>query len=114
MGERSADVLTTAVLGDPTLVQQVKDNPQAVLTQQAAIAKKKTPLTDDPTIYRIVTSSLCASALLVVGGIIYLAASSPADADHRHKRVPANALIALGSACVGVLGGLLSPTIFKK
>jgi hypothetical protein len=67
-----------------------------------------TPLQKDDWIYRIVVVTLGATVLLVVVGTFVLAAV--ANLVHAATLDTPPALIALGSAAVGALGGLLAPS----
>ena len=101
MPVRSADVLTANILSDPSLTQQLQNDPGPVLRQQASVAKASTPLDTDPIIYRMVVGSLGGVLIVVAVGLIVLAW---VKAD-----IP-QGLIALGSAAVGALAGLLAPS----
>ena len=101
MSARSVDLLTSNILGNPDLVAQLKQDPVTVLHQQAAVAKAGTPLDTDPIIYRIVVSCLGAAMILTAFGLIALT--------WNNSTIP-EGLVALGSAAVGALAGLLAPS----
>jgi hypothetical protein len=50
MPVRSADLMTNTILSSPTLIDDLKANPEPTLRQQATIAKAGTPLDTDPVI----------------------------------------------------------------
>ena len=99
---RSADLLTNNILSDPNLVADLKTDPGQVLRQQAAIATAGTPLETDRVIYRIVVGSLGGVLIIVALGLILLALKAVSP-------VP-DGLVAIGSAAVGALAGLLAPS----
>ena len=101
MPVRSADLLTSNILSSPTLIQQLQADPAPVLREQASVAKASTPLDTDPVIYRIVVGSLGGVLIVVAIGLIGLAWVK--------SEIP-QGLIALGSAAVGALAGLLAPS----
>ena len=93
--------LVTMIVKDKSLEEEIRKDPAK------AIAKiTESPLKTDKWIYRIVVSALGLAILLAVSGGIYLAA----------KQVTATPeiLIAIGSAAVGALAGLLAPTPGSK
>lgn len=93
--------LATIIANDKSLEEEIRKDPVK------AIAKiTESPLKTDKWIYRIVVSALGLTVLLAVSGGIYLAA----------KQVTATPeiLIAIGSAAVGALAGLLAPTPGSK
>lgn len=92
---RSVPELAAKVAADPELAREIRENPAAAIAQIAE------PLQTDVWIYRIVVMAL---GLAVVGGIvggIILAA--------QEKPIP-DLLVAIGSAAVGALAGLLAPS----
>jgi hypothetical protein len=64
------------------------------------------PLRSDPWIYRIVVVALSLVALATVFGGIYLATIAKGDA----KIALPEGIIAIGSAAVGAMAGLLAPS----
>jgi len=89
--------LATMIKKDKSLEDEIKKDPAK------AIAKiTESPLKTDEWIYRIVVSALGLAVLLAVSGGIYLAANEV-------TAIP-EILIAIGSAAVGALAGLLTPT----
>ena len=83
-------------LDDPVYVQSLQADPAAALER----VKYQTPLEGDVWIYRGVVIALGLAVLMTIGGAIYLAASATP---------PPEILIAIGSAAVGALAGLLAP-----
>src|SRR3990172_8759430 len=63
-------------------------------------AKKQTALESDRVVYRIVVIALGLAVLISIGGAVWLASSAVS--------IP-EILVALGSASVGALAGLLAP-----
>jgi hypothetical protein len=93
--------LATMIKKDKSLEDEIKKDPAK------AIAKiTESPLQADKWIYRIVVSALGLAVLLAVSGGIYLAAN-------KVTAIP-EILIAIGSAAVGALAGLLVPTPGSK
>ena len=88
---------------DEDLKAEISKDPAKAL---AKIAMARSPLDTDPLIYRIVVSALGATVLIAVIGGIYLAAKSITPTPE--------ILIALGSAAVGALAGLLTPKTPSK
>jgi hypothetical protein len=104
MRVQSASELADRVAQDPELQEQIKADPVT------AIANLATPLETDVWIYRMVVGALGLAVLIAVVGAVYLTAiSSPT-----YAHVVPDALIALGSAAVGALAGLLAPSPVKK
>lgn len=97
---QSVAELAVKVAQDPNLASTIKDNPAQAIAELAA------PLRNDPWIYRIVVGALAAVAVLAVIAAIWL---TLAGAD----KIP-DVVIALGSAAVGALGGLLAPSPANK
>jgi uncharacterized membrane protein YbhN (UPF0104 family) len=93
--------LVTMIAKDKSLEEEIRKDPAK------AIAKiTESPLKTDKWIYRIVVSALGLAVLLAVIGGIYLAAKP-------NTAIP-DILVALGSAAVGALAGLLAPTPGSK
>jgi len=90
--------LVTMIKKDKSLEEEIRKDPAKAITK----ITEESPLKTDKWIYRIVVSALGLAVLLAVSGGIYLAA----------KQVAATPeiLIAIGSAAVGALAGLLTPT----
>ena len=93
----SLSELALRVATDPRLVTQLKENPAEAL--QSIIA---TPLQWDVWIYRLVVVFLGLTTLFTVIGLIVLAGIGKSPAPE--------GLVALGSAAVGALAGLLAPS----
>lgn len=98
---RSADLMTKTILNDKDLVAELKTDPAAVLVQQSTAAIDRIPINGDPWVYKIAVGALGALVIIVIGGLIYLDA-------HRNYEAP-ESLVALASAAVGALAGLLAP-----
>ncbi len=97
MKARSIGELTTMIANDKSLEEEIKKDPIK------GIAKiTESPLQWDKWIYRIVVLMLGLTVLLIALGGIYLAANEVTT-------IP-DILIAIGSAAVGALAGLLTPT----
>ena len=91
--------LVTMLEQNESLKGEVQKDPAKAI---AKIAKPKSPLETDKWIYRIVVSALGSAVLLAVSGGIYLGAKNITPMPE--------ILIAVGSAAVGALAGLLVPT----
>jgi len=87
--------LAAALDADPALAARVKANPVE------AIAGLATPLQSDVWIYRIVVGALALAILGSVAGAIVLALQD--------RAIP-EVLLAIGSASVGAMAGLLAPS----
>jgi hypothetical protein len=87
--------LAAALEADPALASRVKANPAE------AIAGLATPLQTDVWIYRLVVGALAFAILGAVAGAIVLALQD--------RAIP-EVLLAIGSASVGALAGLLAPS----
>jgi len=97
MKARSVGELTTMIANDKSLEDEIKKDPIK------GIAKiTEHPLEIDKWIYRIVVLMLGLTVLLAAYGAINLAGTAKAE-------IP-DILIAIGSAAVGALAGLLTPT----
>lgn len=95
-----ASELASLAAQDPAIADEIRQDPAR------AIAKySQTPLQTDRWIYRLVVIGLGLTILLSVGGGIYLAATGTQETPE--------ILIALGSASVGALSGLLAPSPTK-
>lgn len=87
--------LASRIRSDPHLAQEIQQDPVK------ALERYSTPLDTDVWIYRIVVLALGITVLAAIGGAIYLAATGT-------TKTP-EILVALGSAAVGALAGLLAP-----
>lgn len=94
---QSASDLVAKIAQDPQFEADVKANPGQAIARVAA----PLPLQNDNWIYRIVVGSLGLVILIAVVGGIYLALQD--------KKLP-EGIIALSSAAVGALAGLLAPS----
>jgi hypothetical protein len=91
--------LARRVEKDPALAERLKADPAGEL---ARIAEERPAYTRDVWTYRLVVIFLGAVALGVVSGAVYLFALDKGD-------LPSG-VIAIASAAVGALAGLLAPT----
>jgi hypothetical protein len=92
----SVEDLAEMVRADPALAREIQSHPAEAIAELAA------PLERDVWIYRIVVGALSLVAVLsIVGAIIVAVGTSD-------TQVP-DAVVALGSAAVGALAGLLAP-----
>ena len=98
MKARSIEELTKMIAKDKSLEDEIKEDP---IKGIAKIAEH--PLEMDKWIYRIVVLILGLTVMFIVLGVIYLAGI------HDVKEIP-EILVAIGSAAVGALAGLLTPT----
>jgi hypothetical protein len=89
--------LSATLLNDPGIADEAKQKIQTAITEAQA---SKPPLDTDPWIYRMVVFFLGTVVLLTVfGGVL---------SGLKGAELPAG-LIAIGSAAVGALAGLLAP-----
>ncbi len=93
--------LATMIAKDKSLEEEIRKDPVKAITKITESA-----LQTDKWIYRIVVSALGITVLLVASGGIYLAAKP-------NTSIP-EILVAIGSAAVGALAGLLTPTPGSK
>ena len=100
MRVQSASELVERVALDPKLQAEIKEDPVKALGNLA------TPLQSDAWIYRLVVAALGLVVLIAISGSIFLTAKSSTAYIFQ---VP-DAVIALGSAAVGALAGLLAPS----
>lgn len=97
---RTVYELSEQIERDPRLAEEIKKDPSR------AIAKVAAPrLETDVWIYRLVVGALGLIVLLAVAGSIYLTSLGQGDG----RKVP-EILVAIGSAAVGALAGLLAPS----
>jgi hypothetical protein len=92
----SVEDLAEMVREDPALAREISTRPAETIAELAA------PLERDVWIYRIVVGALSLVALVAIVGAIVVAVSTS------DTQVP-DAVVALGSAAVGALAGLLAP-----
>lgn len=104
MRVQSASELAEKVAQDPVLQDQIRADPVN------AIANLATPLQSDVWVYRMVVGALGLTVLIAITGSLYLRAISEAD----YIRVVPDVVLALGSAAVGALAGLLAPSPTSK
>lgn len=97
----SADELAARVAEDPWLEEEIRKDPAKVLSAVA----RPTPLERDEWIYRIVVCALGLAVVIAIIGAILLALYD--------KKAP-DLLLAIGSAAVGALAGLLAPSPSTK
>ena len=89
--------LALKVATDQDFAKRLKENPAEAIRSVAA-----PPLQSDAWIYRMVVAFLGFTVLVTVVGLIVLAATGKSPAPE--------GLVALGSAAVGALAGLLAPS----
>jgi hypothetical protein len=94
-GYQSASELVQLIARDPALQQKIQEDPVATL---ASLASPQIP---DTFIYRVVVLALGSAVLITLVGFIMLSLYLSA--------IP-EGLVALGSAAVGALAGLLAPS----
>jgi uncharacterized integral membrane protein len=92
----SVEDLAELVREDPALAREISTRPAEAIAELAA------PLERDVWIYRIVVGALSLVAVVAIVGAIVVAVSTS------DTQVP-DAVVALGSAAVGALAGLLAP-----
>ena len=95
----SLESLASRVSTDPELANAIKNDPEATLS---GIAADASVLTTDKWTYRIVVLSLGFAVLIGMIGLILLSGKGV-------QSVP-DGLVAIGSAAVGALAGLLAPS----
>lgn len=100
MRVQSASELAEKVAQDPALQDQIRADPVN------AIANLATSLQSDVWVYRMVVGALGLTVLIAITGSLYPRAISEAD----YIRVVPDVVLAIGSAAVGALAGLLAPT----
>lgn len=93
---QSVSDLAARVAQDPQLEAKIKENPAQAIANVAA-----TPLQTDKFIYRTVVISLGLTVLISIIGTLIMA--------YNAKLIP-EGVVALGSAAVGALAGLLAPS----
>jgi len=96
---RSLEGLASRVSTDPELANAIKNDPETILS---GIAADASALTTDKWTYRIVVLSLGFAVLIGMIGLIVLSWKGV-------QSVP-DGLVAIGSAAVGALAGLLAPS----
>jgi hypothetical protein len=92
----SVEDLAEMVREDPVLAREIQSRPAETIADLAA------PLEHDVWIYRIVVGALSFVAIFSIVGAIIVAVGT------NDTQVP-DAVVALGSAAVGALAGLLAP-----
>lgn len=96
----SVEDLAEMIREDPDLAREVSSRPAETIAELAA------PLERDVWIYRIVVGALSLVAVLSIVGAIVVAVGT------NDTQVP-DAVVALGSAAVGALAGLLAPQVAR-
>ena len=102
MQERSANEMLK-FLSEPERLEELKADPIPVLekARDEALSKTEPAYIGDKVIYRMVVGALGLALLIAaVGGIVIVMSD----------RTPPDMLVALGSAAVGALAGLLAPS----
>src|SRR6516225_8082602 len=92
--------LAAKVAADAALQEQLRNDPTGALQNLAG-----SPLQTDPWIYRIVVGGLGLAVLFTIAAAAYLAGQD--------KKIP-DGMIAIGSAAVGALAGLLVPSPLRQ
>jgi hypothetical protein len=99
---RSVDMMTDKLLGNQADIEKLRANPEEAVRQAADFTTKMVKGRDDPLVYRMVVAFLGLTVVVVVfGGVAFAIKNNGAD-------LP-SALVALGSAAIGALAGLLAP-----
>ena len=107
---RSADMLVNLILSRPGEIEKLKNNPEKTLRE---LAKETTTdlippvLKREAGIYYIVVSAIGLVAILAIIGAVILSLASLEKAIE--VKIP-DIVTALGSAAIGALAGLLSPS----
>ena len=96
----SVEDLADMIRDDPDLAKEIQQRPADTVADR--IAELAAPLESDVWIYRIVVGALSLVAVLSMAGAIVVAVGTS------DTQVP-DAVVALGSAAVGALAGLLTP-----
>jgi len=96
----SVEDLADMIRDDPDLAKEIQQRPADTVADR--IAELAAPLESDVWIYRIVVGALSLVAVLSMAGAIVVAVGTSGTP------VP-DAVVALGSAAVGALAGLLTP-----
>ena len=96
--------LVTMIKKEKSLEEEIRKDPAKAIAKIIESPLKEVP--SDIGIYRIVVSALGLTVLLAVSGGIYLAVKPD-------TAIP-DILVALGSAAVGALAGLLAPAPGSK
>jgi len=105
--KRSADQVLSIFAKDPKLLEDLKANPLPTLAKSVEEAKKETEPAyfTDKWIYRMVVGALGLVLFVSAVGAIVLVTNNKATPD---------VLVALGSAAVGALAGMLVPSPMGK
>lgn len=96
---QAASEIVSKINEDPVFEAEVKENPAEAIAKVADL----TPLQNDKWIYRIVVSALGLIILITILGQIYLMTATDGT------KYLTEGIIALASAAVGALSGLLAP-----
>ena len=102
---RSTRDLVNRIQKDTWLQEEIKKDPARAIAQISG-----PPLETDVWIYRLVVGALGLTVLIAVVGAIVLTAMGEGETG---RKVP-EVLVALGSAAVGALAGLLAPSPGRK
>lgn len=95
---QSASDIVSKLAQDPQFAADVKENPAEAISKVAA----PLPLQNDSWIYRIVVGALGLIVLITIIGQVYIMANT--------EKYLTEGIIALASAAVGALSGLLAPS----
>ncbi|MCK4395263.1 hypothetical protein KAW96_01570 [candidate division WOR-3 bacterium] len=101
--QRVVDDLVKVISEDKDLKKQIKEEPEKAIKKAAEKVSMPDPLKQDKWIYRMVVFSLGVTLFCSVIGAIIIVINGGVD------KVP-DILIAIGSAAVGALAGLLAPS----
>ena len=99
----SIEELTKMIAKDKNLEEEIKKDP---IEEIARITES--PFQTEKWIYLIVVLILGLTVLIISSGVIYLTATNNGKVD-----IP-EILVAIGSAAVGALAGLLAPTLKRE
>ncbi len=106
---RSADMLVNLAMTRPGVLDSLKQDPEKTLRELATETTETLlppPLKSEAGIYYVVVVSLGVVAVAALLGTIFLSARSTGQGS---VEIPA-IITALGSAAIGALAGLLSPS----
>ena len=98
---KTVSELAAGVAEDPTLAAELQKDPVKTISSVASPA-----FINDVWIYRMVVVALGLAVLIVVIGAIFLGAKGTTENPFEIPQV----LVALGSAAIGALAGLLAPS----
>ena len=97
--DKSADEMVNILLKDPARLEVIKSNPAKELPKVAKEAKEQTGLPNNPVYWMIVGALGLVAILALVGAVVLVAIGKTAP----------DTVVALGSASIGALAGVLIP-----